>query len=70
MIFNFQNISIVFIENAFKHSQSGQASDIEITAKQILMLKQELYEIIAKHSGQSFVLTWGRKFLSFVATRQ
>ena len=32
----------------------GQASDIEITAKQILMLKQELYQIIAKHSGQDY----------------
>ncbi len=32
----------------------GQASDIEITAKQILMLKKELYEIIATHSGQKY----------------
>lgn len=32
----------------------GQASDIEITAREILKLKDELYEIIAKHSGQSF----------------
>ncbi|MBU2947601.1 ATP-dependent Clp endopeptidase proteolytic subunit ClpP [Zobellia uliginosa] len=31
----------------------GQASDIEITAREILKLKSELYEIIAKHSGQS-----------------
>lgn len=31
----------------------GQASDIEITAREILKLKQELYEIIAKHSGQT-----------------
>ncbi|MBD8491247.1 ATP-dependent Clp protease proteolytic subunit [Echinicola sp. CAU 1574] len=30
----------------------GQASDIEITAKQILLLKQELYEILAHHSGK------------------
>ena len=29
----------------------GQASDIEITAKQILRTKQELYEILASHSG-------------------
>ncbi|MDE7368167.1 MAG: ATP-dependent Clp protease proteolytic subunit, partial [Muribaculaceae bacterium] len=27
---------------------------IEITAKQIQMLKKELYEIIASHSGQPF----------------
>ena len=32
----------------------GQASDIEITAREILKLKDELYEIIAKHSGQTF----------------
>lgn len=31
----------------------GQASDIEITAKQILMVKKELNEILAKHSGRS-----------------
>ena len=30
----------------------GQASDIEITAREILKLKDELYQIIAKHSGQ------------------
>ena len=32
----------------------GQASDIEITAREILKLKDELYQIISKHSGQSF----------------
>lgn len=32
----------------------GQASDIEITAREILKLKDELYNIIAKHSGQKF----------------
>ena len=31
----------------------GQASDIEITAREILKLKQELYQIIANHSGQT-----------------
>ena len=30
----------------------GQASDIEITAREILKYKQELYEILALHSGQ------------------
>lgn len=29
----------------------GQASDIEITAKEILRTKQELYEILSEHSG-------------------
>ena len=32
----------------------GQASDIEITAREILTLKKELYEIISKHSGQDY----------------
>ena len=32
----------------------GQASDIEITAKEILTLKEELYQIISKHSGQPY----------------
>ena len=50
--------------SALKHSRvmlhqplggvQGQASDIEITAKQVLKLKTELYEIIAKHSGQTY----------------
>ncbi len=31
----------------------GQASDIEITAREIKKLKNELYEILAKHSGNS-----------------
>lgn len=30
----------------------GQASDIEITAREIMKLKNELYAIIANHSGQ------------------
>lgn len=32
----------------------GQASDIEITAREIQKLKKELYNIIATHSGQPF----------------
>ena len=32
----------------------GQASDIEITAREIKKLKHELYSIIADHSGQPF----------------
>lgn len=50
--------------SALKHSRvmihqpmggaQGQASEIEITYKQIQLLKKELYEIIANHSGQPF----------------
>ncbi len=32
----------------------GQASDIEITAREIQKLKKELYDIISTHSGQPF----------------
>lgn len=49
---------------ALKHSRvmihqplggaQGQASDIEITAREILKLKKELYEIISHHSGKSY----------------
>ena len=50
--------------SALKHSRSmqhqplggaqGQASDIEITAKQIQILKKELYDIIAFHTGKDY----------------
>ncbi|MBG0781801.1 MAG: ATP-dependent Clp endopeptidase proteolytic subunit ClpP [Bacteroidales bacterium] len=53
---------------ALKHSRvlihqpmggaQGQASDIEITAREIQKLKKELYEIIAKHSGQTYKKIW------------
>src|ERR1051326_542145 len=36
----------------------GHASDIEITAKEIMKLKKELYDIIAKHSGQTYEKVW------------
>lgn len=36
----------------------GQASDIEITAKEIQKLKKELYEIISYHSGKSYDDVW------------
>lgn len=32
----------------------GQASDIEIAAKEVLKIKEELYQIISKHSGQKY----------------
>lgn len=53
---------------ALKHSRilihqpmggvQGQASDIEITAREIQKLKQELYEIIASHSNQDYDRIW------------
>jgi ATP-dependent Clp protease protease subunit len=49
---------------ALKHSRvmihqplggaEGQASDIEITAREIIKLKKELYDIIASHSGKTY----------------
>jgi ATP-dependent Clp protease protease subunit len=53
---------------ALKHSRilihqpmggaEGQASDIEITAREIQKMKKELYEIIAYHSGQTYDKIW------------
>lgn len=50
--------------SALKHSRimihqpmggaQGQASDIEITAREIQKLKKELYTIIAEHSGNTY----------------
>lgn len=50
--------------HALKHSRvmihqpmggiQGQASDIEITSREILKLKKELYTIISEHSGQPY----------------
>ncbi|MBL0912533.1 MAG: ATP-dependent Clp endopeptidase proteolytic subunit ClpP [Bacteroidia bacterium] len=36
----------------------GQASDIEITAREIQKLKKELYTIIASHSGKTYEDVW------------
>lgn len=36
----------------------GQASDIEITAREIQKLKQELYEILAHHTKQTYKKIW------------
>jgi ATP-dependent Clp protease protease subunit len=36
----------------------GQASDIEITYKEIQKLKEELYHIISEHSGQPYDKVW------------
>jgi len=36
----------------------GQATDIEITAREIQKLKKELYEIIAHHTKQSYDKIW------------
>ena len=36
----------------------GQATDMEITVREIQKLKKELYEIIAKHSGKTYEQVW------------
>ncbi|MBI4946587.1 MAG: ATP-dependent Clp endopeptidase proteolytic subunit ClpP [Bacteroidetes bacterium] len=48
----------------------GQASDIEITAREIQKLKKELYEIIAKHSGQTYEKVWGDSDRDYWMTAQ
>lgn len=47
------NHSRVMIHQPLGGAQ-GQATDIEITTREILKLKKELYEIIANHSGHPF----------------
>lgn len=37
---------------------SGQASDIEITHREIQKLKKELYDIISRHSGKPYEQVW------------
>ena len=56
------------IRSALKHSRimihqpmggmQGQASDIEITAREIQKVKKELYEIIALHTKQPYDKVW------------
>ena len=65
---------------ALKHSRvmihqpmggmQGQASDIEITAREILKLKKELYDIIATHSGQPFDKVWADSDRDYWMTSQ
>jgi ATP-dependent Clp protease, protease subunit len=65
---------------ALKHSRvmihqplggaQGQASDIEITAKEIQKLKKELYDIIAEHSGQTYDKVWADSDRDFWMTAQ
>lgn len=54
--------------SALKHSRvmihqplggaQGQASDIEITAREIKKIKNELYQIISDHTGKPFDTVW------------
>ena len=48
----------------------GQASDIEITAREIQKLKKELYTIIADHSHQSYDKVWADGDRDFWMTSQ
>ena len=48
----------------------GQASDIEITAREIQKLKKELYDIIAKHSGQANDKVWADSDRDYWMTAQ
>jgi len=48
----------------------GQASDIEITAKEIQKLKKELYEIISKHSKKTYKQIWKDADRDFWMTSQ
>lgn len=66
--------------SALKHSRvmihqpmggaQGQASDIEITAREIQKLKKELYTIIADHSGQTYDKVWADSDRDYWMTSQ
>jgi ATP-dependent Clp protease protease subunit len=65
---------------ALKHSRvmihqplggaQGQASDIEITAREIAKLKKELYDIIATHSNQTYEKVWSDSDRDYWMTSQ
>jgi len=65
---------------ALKHSRvlihqpmggvQGQASDIEITAREIQKLKKELYQIITNHSKQSYKKVWSDSDRDFWMTAE
>ena len=48
----------------------GQASDIEITAREILKLKKELYTIVAEHSHTDFNKVWADSDRDYWMTAQ
>ena len=48
----------------------GQASDIEITAREIAKLKKELYNIIAEHSHTEFDKVWADSDRAYWMTAQ
>ena len=64
MQFISSDVSTICTRMALPHSRvmihqplggaQGQASDIEITAREILKVKKELYTIISTHSGQPY----------------
>ena len=66
--------------SAFTHSRvmihqpmggaQGQASDIEITAREIAKLKKELYNIIAEHSHTEFDKVWADSDRDYWMTAQ
>lgn len=66
--------------SALKHSRvmihqplggaQGQASDIEITAREIQKLKKELYDIIATHSKQTYEKVWADSDRDYWLTSQ
>ncbi|MET0042513.1 MAG: ATP-dependent Clp protease proteolytic subunit, partial [Candidatus Thiodiazotropha sp. 6PLUC3] len=47
--FDFYTVNFHFLDGGFQ----GQATDIEIHAKEILLLKERLNGIMAEHTGQS-----------------
>ena len=69
-------ISVVHHNRGFRGLQQplggvqGQASDIEITAREIQKLKNELYTIIADHSHTPFEKVWADSDRDYWMTAQ
>jgi ATP-dependent Clp protease protease subunit len=61
--------SLVMIHQPMGGAQ-GQASDIEITAREIQKLKKELYTIISDHSHQPFDKVWADSDRDYWMTAQ
>ena len=52
------NARVLIHQPALSGQQGGQASDIEIEAREIQKFKKELYNIISEHSHQPFDKVW------------
>ena len=65
-----ERCAILFVGSVRGVEETGQASDIEITAREIQKLKKELYTIISNHSHQPFDKVWADSDRDYWMTAQ